>query len=83
MKKSSDNFRASAIQNIIELFKKEKRELLIYEPTLQDDEFNGIKVTQNIDELKKNTDIILANRMDDTLNDVKDKIYTRDLFFKD
>ena len=83
MKKDSDNFRASAIQGIIERLKDEDVEVIIYEPTLKDKEFNGCKVVNDFDKFAKKSEVILANRYDDTLYDVKDKVYTRDLYSKD
>lgn len=82
MKTNSDNFRASAIQGVIERLK-DKVEILIYEPTLKVDEFNGCKVIHNFDEFKKKTDIVIANRLEDTLSDIKEKVYTRDLYSRD
>lgn len=83
MKKDSDNFRASAIQGIIERLKDEDVEVIIYEPTLKADEFNGCKVVNNFDEFSKKSDVILANRIEADLESVKDKVYTRDLFSRD
>lgn len=83
MKKDSDNFRASAIQGVIERLKEEGVEIIIYEPTMKDNEFNGCKVVNDFDEFAKKADVILANRYEDQLFDVKDKIYTRDLYRRD
>ena len=83
MKKDSDNFRASAIQGIIERLKDEDVEVVIYEPTLKADEFNGCKVINNFDEFSKKSDVILANRFEADLEGVKEKVYTRDLFSRD
>ncbi len=83
MKTNSDNFRASAIQGIIERLKEEDVEIIIYEPTLKDDSFNDCKVINNFSEFAKRADVILANRFEDTLKDVKDKVYTRDLYSRD
>ena len=83
MKKDSDNFRASAIQGIIERLKDEDVEVIIYEPTLKADEFNGCKVVNNFEEFSNESDVILANRFEADLESVKDKVYTRDLFSRD
>ncbi len=83
MKTDSDNFRASAIQGIIERLKNKKMNIVIYEPTLNCDEFNGCKLMQNLDEFKDKSDIILANRLDNNLKSVSEKVYTRDLYTRD
>ena len=83
MKKDSDNFRASAIQGIIERLKLEGVEVIIYEPTLKDSSFNGCKVINDFKKFSDMSDVILANRMEDMLNSVEDKVYTRDLYRKD
>lgn len=83
MKKDSDNFRASAIQGIIERLKDEDVDVVIYEPTLKAEEFSGCKVVNNFDEFSKKSDVILANRFESDLEPVKDKVYTRDLFSRD
>ena len=83
MKKDSDNFRASAIQEIIEGLKNEEVEILIYEPTLEKDEFNDCKVENDFEKFCEKSDVILANRYEDKLNGVRNKVYTRDLFARD
>ena len=83
MKKDSDNFRASAIQEIIERLKDEDVDIVIYEPTLKDKEYNGCKVISDFKRFAKESDVILANRYEDQLFEYKDKIYTRDLYRKD
>lgn len=83
MKTDSDNFRSSAIQGVIQNLKKSNVEIIIYEPTLGDDEFNDCKVIHDFDEFKKCSDIIIANRLEDALKDCKDKVYTRDLYSRD
>ena len=83
MKTDSDNFRSSAIQGVIQNLKKSSVEIIIYEPTLEDDKFNDCKVIHDFDEFKKCSDIIIANRLEDALKDCKDKVYTRDLYSRD
>lgn len=83
MKTDSDNFRSSAIQGVIQNLKKSNVEIIIYEPTLEDDKFNDCKVIHDFDEFKKCSDIIIANRLEDALKDCKDKVYTRDLYSRD
>lgn len=83
MKMDSDNFRASAIQGIIERLKEEDVEIIIYEPTLKVDEFNGCKVINDFKEFSKHSDVILANRFEHFLEKVKDKVYTRDVYSRD
>ena len=83
MKKNSDNFRASAIQGIIEKLKSHNIEIAIYEPMLDKEMFNDCKVIKDFDKFKNMSDIILVNRIDNKIKEVKDKCYTRDLFYKD
>lgn len=82
MKTGSDNFRASAIQGVMSKIKEKNKEIIIYEPTLQVDEFEGYKVENDLNTFKKKADIIIANRIDENLSDVTEKIYTRDIFRK-
>lgn len=83
MKKDSDNFRASAIQGVIERLKDEDVEIIIYEPTLNQREFNGCKIVNDFKLFTEESDVILANRLEDELKSVKDKVYTRDLYSRD
>lgn len=83
MKSESDNFRSSAIQDIIKNLVDKGIEVLIYEPTLNSGDFDGVPVTHDIDDFKKNASIIVANRIEDILRNVKEKVYTRDLFSRD
>ena len=83
MKKNSDNFRASAIQGVINNLKEKNIEIIIYEPTLKSTEFNGCKIITDFNLFTKKSDVILANRLDDELKFVKEKVYTRDLYSRD
>lgn len=83
MKAHSDNFRASSIRGVIRRMKETGAEVVIYEPTLTADEFEGTKVVHDLDAFKSMSAVIVANRMEPALEDVQDKIYTRDLYFRD
>ena len=83
MKSGSDNFRQSAIQDVMKRLLADGATLLVYEPTLDASEFNGSEVTHDLAEFKRRTDVIVANRWNDDLADVADKVFTRDLFRRD
>lgn len=83
MKAGSDNFRSSAIQDIIKNLRANNIKVIIYEPTLERKEFNGFDVINDINQFKKCSSIILANRQENILEDIKEKVYTRDLYSRD
>ena len=80
MKTNSDNIRSSSISDVIANLKKSNLKILIYEPKIQEDFYDGCEIDNNIDSFKSRSDIIVCNRFSSEIEDVKNKVFTRDLF---
>ena len=80
MKEGSDNFRESSIQDVIKLITSKGIKVIIFEPLVEDDSFNELKIVNDFEEFIEQSEIILANRMSNELSSVRDKVFTRDIF---
>ena len=83
MKADSDNFRASAVWDIMDKLLDSGLKLVIYEPIVKEDNYNGIPIINNLEDFKKTSNVILANRFDKVLEDVSEKVYTTDIYSRD
>ena len=83
MKTGSDNFRQSAIFGVIDRLKKNGTDVIVYEPVVTDDQYQGLVVENDFEKFAFKADVIIANRMDEKLKDAADKVYTRDIFKRD
>lgn len=83
MKSGSDNFRQSSIQGVVTRLRGAGVEVVIYEPTLEGEVFESMPVVQDLEVFKRQSDVIIANRLNDELNDVSNKLYSRDIFTRD
>ena len=80
MKEGSDNFRSSAIQDIINKISNDVREIIIFEPSYSKEFFNEIRVVNNLEDFKIQSDLVLANRLSEDISDIHEKVFTRDIF---